>query len=341
MDTLFDVSVIICTYNRCDLLSEAVESVLSQKNDGISYELIIVDNNSSDGTRAVVESFISRGHPNLRYLFEGRQGLSNARNAGLEHARAPIIAFTDDDVRVARDWVRVIKRTFDEHPEVDFVSGKVLPRWNAEPPAWLTPDHWSPLALQDHGDQPFYSNTARPTCLVGANLAIRRALFAVVGNFNPAFARIGASSSDDHEWQLRVWNAGKQGLYAPDLLVTADVQVERVGKEYHRLWHTGHGVSCAMMRDPTLERGSAYLFGIPAPMFRQAGRDAVGWVVHTIRGDEARALGCELHLRWLRSFFRHRRSEYAATHDHGTVSEVAGFVRTLLARKREDVRGLV
>ena len=83
------------------------------------------------------------------------------------------------------------------------------------------------LALQDHGDAPFYSNSSRPVCLVGANLAIRRDVFATVGTFNAAFGRIGASSSDDHEWELRVWNAGQQGLYVPELIVTADVQVER------------------------------------------------------------------------------------------------------------------
>lgn len=334
MDTEFDVSVVICTYNRGELLSEAVESVLSQAAEGTRYELIIVDNNSTDGTKEVVSALISRGHRNLRYVFESKQGLSNARNTGLEQARAPIIAFTDDDVRVASNWVRLIKRTFDQHSEVGFVGGKVLPRWNAQPPSWLTSDHWSPLALQDHGDTSFFSNSARPTCLVGANLAIRRELFAVVGNFNPAFGRIGASSLDDHEWQLRAWNAGRKGLYVPELVVIADVQVERGGKAYHRLWHTGRGISCAMMRDPQLERGSAFLFGVPAPLFRHAGRDAVQWVAHTFQGDESKAFGCELRLRWLRSFFVHRRAEYLATHERGTISEITTFIRRLIAHKR-------
>lgn len=333
MGSSLDVSVIICTHNRCDLLAEAMESVLSQVTEEIHYELIVVDNNSTDGTKGVIGAFISRGHPNLRYVFESKQGLSNARNAGLEHARAPIVAFTDDDVRVARDWVRVIKRTFDQHPEVAFISGKVLPRWNAEPPSWLTSEHWSALALQDHGDTPFYSNISRPVCLVGASLAIRREVFRIVGNFNPAFARIGASSSDDHEWELRVWNAGQQGLYVPELIVTADVQVERMDKAYHRLWHTGHGVSRAMMRDPADERASAYLFGVPAPMFRQFAGNAAGWVANKVRGNEARAFACELRLRWLRSFVRHRSAEYKGSHDRGTVGEVTAFVRTLVARK--------
>ena len=336
MNSGYDITVIICTHNRCDLLSDAVESVLSQDASGIRYELIVVDNNSTDRTEGVIESFLSRGHTNLRYIFEAKQGLSNARNAGLSNARSPIIAFTDDDVRAAPDWVRAIKRTFDEHPEVDYLGGRVLPRWNADPPPWLTRDHWSPLALQDHGDGSFYASAARPTCLVGANLAFRRELLSLVGNFDPAFGRIGASSSDDHEWQLRVWNAGRQGIYAPDVVVSADVQVERMSKAYHRLWHTGHGVSCAMMRDPSFERGSAYLFGVPAPMFREAAAHALGWVKHTVRRDEASALTSELYLRWLRSFFRRRRADYLATHDRGTIAEVANFVRSLVSAKKRS-----
>ena len=154
-------SVNICTYNRCRMLREALESVLSQRvHDGGRYEVIVVDNNSTDETRQVVESFIARGHANLRYVFEGRQGLSYARNAAVSAARSPILAFTDDDVRVKPDWVATIKRTLDDHPEVDCVGGKVLPRWTFAPPSWLTREHWAPLALVDYGDQPFYVKRA-------------------------------------------------------------------------------------------------------------------------------------------------------------------------------------
>ena len=108
MDEQLDVTVIIATYNRADMLPGALESVLAQEADGVRYEVIVVDNNSPDQTREVVESFIARGHRNLRYLFEGRQGVAYARNTALAHASAPIIAFTDDDVRVSPDWVAMI-----------------------------------------------------------------------------------------------------------------------------------------------------------------------------------------------------------------------------------------
>ena len=79
----WDVSVCICTYNRCQGLRSALESVLGQQADRVRFEVIVVDNNSTDETKQVVDSLVRRGHSNLRYVFEGRQGLSYARNAAV------------------------------------------------------------------------------------------------------------------------------------------------------------------------------------------------------------------------------------------------------------------
>src|ERR1044071_7412174 len=115
----FEITVIISTYNRSDMLAGAIESVLEQDSEGVRYEVIVVDNNSTDKTREVVEGYIERGQENLRYVFEAKQGVSYARNTGIGEARAEIIAFADDDVRVTKDWVARIKRAFDLHPEID------------------------------------------------------------------------------------------------------------------------------------------------------------------------------------------------------------------------------
>src|SRR5215211_3717110 len=128
----FDISAIITTYNRCDLLATAIDSLLGQESGGVTYEVIIVDNNSTDRTREAVESFIARGHTNLSYVFEPRQGISYGRNAGIANSKSQIIAFTDDDVYVSKNWIANIKRAFDEHPEVDFAGGRILPRWTSK-----------------------------------------------------------------------------------------------------------------------------------------------------------------------------------------------------------------
>ncbi|MGB7925868.1 MAG: glycosyltransferase family 2 protein [Pyrinomonadaceae bacterium] len=337
MDEQFDVTVIIATYNRADMLPEAVESVLAQDAFGVRYEVIVVDNNSPDQTREVVESIIARGDaPNLRYLFEGKQGVAHARNTALAHARAPIIAFTDDDVRVAPDWVATIKRSLDEHPEVDCVGGKVLPRWREEPPDWLTPKHWSPLALSDYGETPIYTNTERPICLVTANLAFRREVFDRIGLFEPACQRVkdGIGSTEDHELQMRFWNTGGQGLYDPRLRVEADVQPERMDKAYHRRWHTGHGRFCSMMRMKDFEVARAHLFGVSSYLYKQAITDGLTWLKFTLYGNRRMAFRTEIKLRFFMGFYRQRRSEYLNGKQHGVVREFLTFARSLAAGKK-------
>jgi len=112
----WDVSVVMSSYNRADVLPGALASLLQQQAPGVRYEIVVVDNDSTDSTRAVVESFIARGGQDLRYLFEPRQGVAYGRNTGIRASRAPIIACTDDDVTVAPDWIATVKRTPDEDP---------------------------------------------------------------------------------------------------------------------------------------------------------------------------------------------------------------------------------
>jgi glycosyltransferase involved in cell wall biosynthesis len=295
------ISVVVSTYNRCALLGEAIESIFEQKEPLPSFELILVDNNSSDGTRAVVDGLVARFGPRLRYVFEGRQGLSHGRNAGIAHARAPLIAFTDDDVRVAPDWLRAMVRAFDEHPDASFVGGKVLPRWPSPPPEWLTKEHWAPLALSDAGDAPMVIDRSHPRCLVGASLGVRRSMFSRFGGFEPAFQHNGrVSSVEDHEFQLRLWRAGFKGLYDPTVVVTADVQPDRMTKAYHRKWHRDHGTIEPYIYQPgeaidpkfgLVTRPAAWtLFGVPAWSLRFAVTSILAFVATTARGREAAAL---------------------------------------------------
>lgn len=97
-------------------------------------------------------------------MFEARQGLSYARNTPILTARARLIAFTDDDVRVARDCVLTTIRLFAQHPEALCVGGKILPKWPGPWPTWLPRKHWSPLALLDYGDAAFHVDQGRPMC---------------------------------------------------------------------------------------------------------------------------------------------------------------------------------
>jgi glucosyl-dolichyl phosphate glucuronosyltransferase len=239
-----DVSVVISTFNRVLSLAETLQSLRQQLIPAdVDYEVIVVDNNCSDRTRAFVEDLIARGFSRLRYCFEPRPGVSHGRNTGIAAARAPIIAFTDDDNDVSPTWVATLKALLDAHPDVDVLGGPILPHWPSQPPAWLDRRHWSPVAIVDYGPYEFRSNAAHPVCFLTANMAVRRRVFDVVGGFSPEFPR-----GQDHEFLLRFWCAGGDALYVPTLVVSANVQPERLTRDYHCQWHRRHGAIAAAMR---------------------------------------------------------------------------------------------
>jgi len=311
--TKLDLSVVICTYNRSGLLVRALESLEFQEPPDLAYEVLVVDNNSSDETRIVAQRFVAKHPQGFRYIFEPKQGLSYARNAGIAEARAENIAFTDDDVRVNRDWVSRIKAGFAAEPGADFLGGKVLPDWDGAPPAWLTRAHWAPLALVDYGDEPFYVDASRPVSLIGANCAFRKRAFEQVGGFRADFQRVknGVGSLEDHELLLRLWQAGRKGIYLPDVTVTAEVQPERLQKKYHREWHTGHGRFHAILRSELLERSKrGKLFGVPAHLYRQALTDAARWTRSQLLGQQNEAFGHEVRMRFFAGFAGSRWREF-------------------------------
>jgi glycosyltransferase involved in cell wall biosynthesis len=313
-----DVSVILSTYNRVAVLPRALKSLAEQDLHAGRYEVIVVDNNSTDGTARVAKAFCATVS-NFRYIFEPRQGLSYARNTGIAAAQAPLVAFTDDDVRAAPDWVATIVSLFSEHPDASCVGGKVVPNWPGAWPAWLTREHWSPLALVDYGDHSFVIANDRRLCLIGANTAYRREVFDRIGLYAPRVQAVGrAVGTEDHEMLLRLWRAGGHGVYSPDLLVTADIEPERMTRGYHRRWHCRHGRFLALMRDEELEQTRRGRFlGVPAHFYRRVPLDIAACIKSLFSGVAGDAFLYETRLwfhlgfivsRW-REFFSPRRAE--------------------------------
>ena len=311
-----DISVVLSTYNRARVLPAALEGLLGQDLPPGRYEIVVVDNNSTDGTRKVVESFQARA-TNLRYVFEGRQGVAYGRNTGILAARAPLLAFTDDDVKVAPDWLRTILSVFAGHPDVAGIGGRVLPDWPGAWPAWLTREHWSPLALLDYGDAPLHVTATRRLCLITANAAYRRDVLERVGMFSPHVQTMGREvATEDHELLLRIWRAGEQGLYWPGLTATALIDPERMHRRYHRRWHYRHGRFLAIMHDEELERTRAGRFlGVPGHIYRRVATDLAGWVSAMARLRFEQAFRHEVDLRsnagfltarWREVLFRRR-----------------------------------
>lgn len=304
-----EISVVIGTYNRGDVLRHAIESLMNQDSAGTRYEVIVVDNNSTDNTRTVVENLRAKwpSH-NLIYCFEGTQGVSHARNRGIAIARGRLIAFTDDDIRPARNWIAAIHRSFEKFPEADCIGGKVLPQSSTRFPVWLTKINWTPLALLDLGDQPIDLHVRSGPGLVAANLAVRASVFSDVGLFHPQLQRVGSSigSMEDHEFQLRLNAARKRLMYLPELVVHAHVLAERLTKDYHRRWYYGHGQFYAVMRDPDFESSKLKLFDVPAHLYRSTWSHILNWLKYGLTGKRDLKFHHELELHFFSGFFRKR-----------------------------------
>lgn len=317
-DSAPELSVVISTYNRGALLEDALRSALAQQG-APAYEVVVVDNNSTDDTRVLVARLVREYGARLRYVFEKRQGVAHGRNAGVAAARAPIVAFTDDDVRARLDWLATIHRAFAEHPWAAFVGGRVLPRWPGPVPRWLTREMWSPLALVDYGDAPVRVDLERPICLVAANLAFRRAAFERAGGFDPRFQHVpgAVSACEDQELELRVLRSGGAGLYHPGAVIEAAVQPDRLRKRYHRRWHLDHGRAIARLLGPG-EMFDSRMLPTPRPPGRRTLLGASPWVYRHLATDVARAT-----LAWLRG----RRDE--AFRYECAVREAIGHALTL------------
>jgi glucosyl-dolichyl phosphate glucuronosyltransferase len=329
------VSLLVCTHNRSRDLRDLLATALSQDvDDECPYEVLVVDRNSSDDTRRVVESLMMSGHLNLRYVFEGRQGRSHALNTGVAEVRGSIVTVADDDDLLPPDLVRRVVDAFRAHPEISVIGAKVLPLWQGEVPSWLGREHWPALSLTDYGETAFTVDTERKVSLLGCSLRV--ADVEAVGGY-----RTGSSGSDGliggvevREILERLWQAGKKGLYLPAVAVRHKVTATRMTKRYHRRWHGEYGRFYAAMRDATFERGDARLFDAPAHVYTQSGRAAIGWLKCWLRRQPDLAFLCETQLRFCLGFLRQRRQDFKTRGGRVSAVELARFIRAQLTGRR-------
>jgi glycosyltransferase involved in cell wall biosynthesis len=277
-----DATVLIATYNRARILGDAIEAVLAQQTPpGLRWEFLIVDNNSRDGTRAVVDRYASTSPVPVRYLFEGRQGKSYALNAGLGQARGAVIAFTDDDVIVPSDWLATALRVLDRW-QADGGGGRILPRWELPPPLWLASNAALRirLALMEVDTHQVLRFPLRgPGAIWGANMVFRRSMFDQVGYFD---VELGPSGSrpvnfEDVDMVERSLRHGRKVVYDPELVVYHRVPAERMRMSYFRRWAFLTGRAEALRRKTG--RGRFPIFGRPFWLCCSLGTLFSRWVV--------------------------------------------------------------
>lgn len=181
-----DISVIICTYNRANILDDTLKSFINTSKKNVRYELLIIDNNSTDMTKNVCMSYCDID-PNIQYHFEQKQGLSVARNTGVKISKGNIIAFADDDVHFDRMWLSEVKHIFDDFPDASCMGGKSLPSFELGRPPWIVDDFLSLYGSTNSGDKIKWM--IYPEYPFGLNMAFRRTVFDKIGLFNSSLGR--------------------------------------------------------------------------------------------------------------------------------------------------------
>jgi glycosyltransferase involved in cell wall biosynthesis len=311
-------SIVIATYNRANDLRETLKSLAGLQPDG-PWEVIVVDNNSPDGTRGVVTEAAADFPAPLRYLFEREQGRSPALNCGISAAAGEIIVTTDDDVRVPVDWVNRAAEGL-RRLQCDYIGGRVLPIWGGPRPAWL-PNHggkqWAVVALLDYGPEPIEFGTRVP---LGVNMAFTREAFERTGLFDPHTGRRAGTllGQEVREWCIRARKAGVRGFYVPELSLQHIIPANRLNKRYFRRWFYWRGISRALLyarsgldmeapEQTTLDFAKVpHLAGVPRYLYRKAWIAARNLVAESIRGNRVKAFEHELWLCFFAGIVRQR-----------------------------------
>lgn len=228
------LSAVICTYNRYDLLPEAIESLAEQDVPAGSHEIIVVDNLPD---QAAAARFGQRyaGSSNLTYLAEPMPGLSNARNRGTAAALGRIVAFIDDDARARPSWAKELLHAYAAFDgRAGIVGGRIVPRWTGEKPAWLGKPLLGYLSLVDLGHE--LRELSAGEWLAGCNLSFDRACLIAAGGFSSRLGRLGSRSTllsnDEIEASERETAMGKLAIYAPKAVVEHVIPPERLTQSW-------------------------------------------------------------------------------------------------------------
>jgi glycosyltransferase involved in cell wall biosynthesis len=276
-----NITVILCTYNRHQSLARALKSLAaSELPESVKWEVLVVDNNSSDRTAQVVEDFCRQYPGRFRYVFEPWQGKSNALNTGIRESRSAILAFADDDATVERSWLWNLTSAL-HSGEWAGAGGRIIPIWPGPLPRWLStedPDTMGPFVAFDMG--PEAGPLTRPP--YGANMAFRRDKFERYGGFRTDLGPRPGSEirREDIEFAQRLLTGGERLRYEPSAVVYHPAPEGRMKKGFLLRWWFWYGYS--EIAESGAPSAAGYLLGgVPLLLFRRLARWALQWLITT------------------------------------------------------------
>ncbi len=276
------LSIVICTYNRAQLLKETIKSILLLEKDArFSYELIIIDNNSTDHTKDTVDSFQNKFNGSLHYIKENRQGKSYALNTAIKASQGDILIFTDDDVLLDPLWLKATYDCFLTH-RCDGMGGRVLPIYTSETPQWIksrATQLSGSIVIYDQGeDLKLYKKNMNP--FIGANFAFRKEMFNEFGDFK---VDIGPGTriivGEDTEFVERLIDNNKKLIYNPQALVHHPIDIKRLNLRHIAKWNMALGRFDAL-REIKSKESFVYYLGVPRYLFKGVLFDSLRILAH-------------------------------------------------------------
>lgn len=231
-----DVTIAICTRNRADLLAQALDSIGRLRiPDRLSWELIVVNNNSTDNTDNVIAAYVNRGALPIRREFEAVLGNANARNRATSVAQGNYLIWIDDDVVVHEGWLCAYVDAFRRWPDATFFGGKVIPQLEEPVPQWIR-ETWDSVpivrtvfAFRDYGDKPIPLSLNPRRVPVGANCAILAAVQKEYGyhrNLGVRGPKRGISAADSFLFE-RLLHDGHSGYWVPEAILAHHIPQSR------------------------------------------------------------------------------------------------------------------
>jgi glycosyltransferase involved in cell wall biosynthesis len=278
-----DVSIVICAYNRAEsilLTLESLERMIVPQ--GISWETIVVDNNSSDQTKQVVRQFANNAPLKLTYLFEKKQGKSFALNMGLRQACGKVVAFIDD-VIVDRNWLSAVINAIKTYKNCNCFGGRIVSLWQGEPPRWLgTRKPYNALRgtvfERDYGvDDGEYGQSTAGETPCGANMFFRSRAVEPNGFFRTDLGPVGGvpGASEDIEFCSRMLSRGERFMYVASVIVYHPVEGRKISKRSLQKWR--YYCARSEVRRKGIVRNGVCYFNVPRYLFRQLFESFLQW----------------------------------------------------------------
>lgn len=293
------IDVIIATYNRCGLLRVALDSLLkAHVPPGLDITFVVVDNNSTDDTRDVVETYETKFNGRLRYLFEPSSGKSYALNTGIAGTNGDLIGMIDDDEQVDERWFVVVHEWFSQR-DIDFIGGPYKPNWEIEAPRWLPTDCPGVIGIVDEVHEVRTFGVDYMGMLMGGNAIIRRSIFERVGPYSTQLGRTDKKllSCEDEDFYQRLLASGARGKYVPNLIIYHYIPASRLKKSYYRKWFFWRGVSKFVMNRQRREPVPHFL-GVPRYLYGRVLRNSGRAIKMFLTGRSKSSDAFSAELRW-------------------------------------------